>query len=211
MLQLNLNNNTVIILVMTYETIKIIGIPGSLRRGSFNKLLLDNMFRMLPQYGEILDLSRVPVFNQDEESNAPDSVKLLKEKIRDADLIFISTPEYNHGISGVLKNAIDWISRPPSDSPFMWKTVAIMSTFTGSIGGARAQEELRRILEPLGAISVPRPEVIVTNADKKFDSNGRITDQITLKLMEELLRNSLRLATTIKNLTYEPSAILANR
>ncbi|MGC8558396.1 MAG: NADPH-dependent FMN reductase, partial [Nitrososphaeria archaeon] len=146
-----------------------------------------------------LDLKDIPVYNQDDETNTPYSVKLLKEKIRNADLIFITTPEYNHSISGVLKNAIDWLSRPSSENLFEWKTVAVLSASTGMIGGARAQEDLKRIMEPLGAIIVPRPEVILTSADKKFDSNGHITDQIAVQLMSSLIKNSIRLSLALKN------------
>jgi len=194
---------------MNSETIKIIGIPGSLRKNSYNKYLIMNMFEMLPENAEseILDLNGVPIYNQDEEPNAPYSVNLIRKKVRDADLIFISTPEYNHAISGALKNAIDWLSRPPSQSPFAWKTVAVLSASTGSIGGARAQEDLRRILEPLGAIVVPRPEVILTNADKKFDNNGHLVDQEARKLMAELLQNSIRLSLAIKNSMHEQFAL----
>ncbi len=201
MFKLNLYNNTVITTVMISETLKTVGISGSLRKRSYNRLLLENLFSMLPYYvkGEILDLKDIPVYNQDDETNTPYSVKLIKEKIRNADLIFITTPEYNHSISGVLKNAIDWLSRPSLENLFEWKTVAVLSASTGMIGGARAQEDLKRIMEPLGAIIVPRPEVILTSADKKFDSNGHITDQIAVQLMSSLIKNSIRLSLALKN------------
>ncbi|MGC8661360.1 MAG: NADPH-dependent FMN reductase [Nitrososphaeria archaeon] len=194
---------------MSDETFKVIGISGSLRVGSFNRLLLDNMLKMLPEWseGQILDLNGIPVFNQELEYEQPVEVKRLKQKVIKSDLIVLATPEYNHAMSGVLKNALDWLSRPPSDNPFLWKVVAVVSASTGNIGGARAQEDLRNVMASLGAIVVPRPEVILVNADRKFNPGGELTDQVTIKLISDLLNNSIKLALAVKRFSIETLAI----
>ncbi len=185
---------------MSLDKLNVLGIVGSLRKGSYNKLLVENAFMMLPagSYAEIFDISGIPLFNQDIEKDPPEEVRLLKEKIRASDIIFISTPEYNHSYSGVLKNALDWVSRPPIDNPFVSKVVAVFSASTGSIGGSRAQEHLRVVLEALGAYAVPRPEVIITNADKKFSSEGKLADPAASELIRKLVGEAIKLALAIK-------------
>lgn len=194
---------------MNDEAMKIIGIPGSLRVGSFNRMLLANMFKLLPEWseGEILDLNGIPVFNQELEYEQPPEVNRLKQKVIKSDLIVFSTPEYNHSMSGVLKNSLDWLSRPPKDNPFPWKVAVVVSASTGSVGGARAQEDLRRVLASLGAIVVPRPEIIIVNSDKKFNQNSELVDPIAIKLISELLNNAVKLALAVKRIPAETPAI----
>lgn len=177
-----------------------VGIAGSIRRGSYNRLLLRNMLAALPSWVEREELSidQVPPFNQDLEDSPPSPVVYIKERIRRADLLVIATPEYNHSIPGVLKNAIDWISRPPSDNPLSWKAVAIASASTGMVGGARAQEDLRRALASLGAFVVPRPEVILVQADRKFTQSGELTDQAASGFIKALMENAVRLAVALR-------------
>jgi chromate reductase len=124
-----------------FRGLNVLGIPGSLRRGSFNRLLIKNAFMMLPEVSNAImyDISTIPLFNQDLEKDPPESVRDLKEKIRASDIVLISTPDYNHSYSGVLKNAIDWISRPSTENPFVSKVVVIFSASTGSVGGSRVQ------------------------------------------------------------------------
>ncbi len=121
--------------------LKILGFAGSLRVGSYNKALLRAAIELLPDNTtlEIFDLDGVPPFNQDLENDMPTKVKEFKSKIREADAILIATPEYNYSVPGVLKNAIDFASRPYGDNPFNDKPVAIMSASIGMLGGARAQ------------------------------------------------------------------------
>jgi len=183
-----------------FRGLNVLGIPWSLRRGSFNRLLIKNAFMMLPEGSNAImyNISAIPLFNQDLEKDPPESVRDLKEKIRASDIVLISTPEYNHSYSGVLKNAIDWISRPSTENPFVSKVVAIFSASTGSVGGSRAQEHLRVVFNALGALVIPRPEVILVNADKKFSSEGKLIDPVAIELMRQLLKEAVKLAIAVK-------------
>jgi chromate reductase, NAD(P)H dehydrogenase (quinone) len=119
----------------------------------------------------------------------PEKVTEFKSKIREADAILIATPEYNYSIPGVLKNAIDFASRPYGDNPFDDKPVAIMSASIGMLGGARAQYHLRQMFVFLNMHPVNGPEVIVTFAQDKFDANGKLIDETTNKFLKQLLEN----------------------
>lgn len=169
--------------------IQILGFAGSLRKGSFNKSILNAALDLLPPDTtlEIFDLEGIPPFNQDLEKDLPERVKEFKGKIRAADAILIATPEYNYSIPGVLKNAIDWASRPYPDNPFEGKPVAIMSASTGMLGGARAQYHLRQTFVFLDMHPVNRPEVFVTFAPQKIDERGKLTDEQTRKFIGQLL------------------------
>ena len=173
------------------KTVSILGFAGSLRRRSYNKALLRAAFELLPKNAEleIFDLEGIPPFNQDLEKRMPRKVKEFKSKIKAVDAIMIATPEYNYSVSGVLKNAIDWASRPYGDNSFEGKPVAIMSASTGMLGGARAQYHLRQTLAALNMHPVNRPEVIVISARDKISEKGRLQDQRTRKLIKELLKN----------------------
>jgi chromate reductase, NAD(P)H dehydrogenase (quinone) len=169
----------------------VLGFAGSLRRGSYNKYLLRAAADLLPQdlTLEIFDIAGIPTFNQDIEGDMPLKVKEFKSKIREADAVLIATPEYNYSVPGVLKNAIDWASRPYGDNPFNDKPVAIMSASVGMLGGARAQYHLRQIFVFLNMHPVNGPEVIVTFAQNKFDANGKLIDENTTKFLKQLLQN----------------------
>ncbi len=171
------------------KSVSILGFAGSLRKGSYNKALLRAALELLPKGArlEIFDLEGIPLFNQDLETRIPKRVREFKAKIRAADAILIATPEYNYSVSGVLKNAIDWASRPYGDNSLEGKPVAIMSTSIGILGGARAQYHLRQTLVALNVHPVNRPEVIVTLASRKVDEEGRVKDRTTRKLIKELL------------------------
>ena len=138
---------------------------------------------------EIFDLEGIPSFNEDLEDQMPERVKEFKARIRAADAIPIATPEYNYSIPGVLKNAIDWASRPYEDNSFQDKPVAIMSASGGMIGGARAQYHPRQIFVLLNMHPVDTPEVIVTFAGKKIDEKGRAIDGETREKIRELLES----------------------
>lgn len=173
----------------TESAIHLLGIAGSLRRGSFNKALLRSAAELLPQgvTMEILDLEGVPPFNQDLEKDPAPKVRELKEKARAADGVIIATPEYNYSVPGVLKNAIDAASRPYGDNPFDGKPVAIMGASIGMLGTARAQYHLRQTLVFLNMFPLNRPEIMVPFADKKFDEKGRLTDETTRDKVKEMV------------------------
>src|SRR5918911_793334 len=163
--------------------LKFLGFAGSLRVGSYNKALLRAATNLLPENAalEIFDLNGIPPFNQDLEMDMPEKITEFKSKIREAAAILIATPEYNYSVPGVLKNAIDFASRPYGDNPFDEKPVAIMSASVGMLGGARAQYHLRQMFVFLNMHPVNGPEVIVTSAQNKFDSDGNLFDDNTTK------------------------------
>ena len=170
--------------------VKILGIAGSLRKGSFNKAALRSAASLTPRNVtlETFDISSFPLFNQDGENNPPEVIWQFKEKIRAADAILFATPEYNYSVPGVLKNAIDWASRPPGDNAWDGKPVAIMSASIGMIGGARAQYHLRQMFVYLNMYPLNRPEVIIPYAAAKFDCAGTLTDPHTKAKIQELLQ-----------------------
>jgi chromate reductase len=180
--------------------ISILGFAGSLRRGSYNKALLRAASELLPKGTkiEIFDLEGIPPLNQDFETTPPPIVKEFKAKIKAADAILIATPEYNYSFSGVLKNAIDWASRPHGDNSFEGKPAAIMSASIGMLGGARAQYHLRQSFVYLDMHPVNKPEVIVTFAPQKFDEKGNLTDETARKLIQELLENLVEWTLKLK-------------
>ena len=171
--------------------IRILGIAGSLRRGSYNRAALRAATEIAPKGAtvETFELDGIPPFNQDEEQNPPAKVTELKRRIREANAILFVTPEYNWSVSGVLKNAIDWASRPYGDNAFDGKPVAIMSASIGMFGGARAQYHLRQMFVFLNMHPVNGPEVMVTFAQDKFDADGKLVDENTKKYLSQLLQN----------------------
>ena len=171
------------------KKIHILGFAGSLRKQSYNRALLSAANEVAPEDAtlEIFDLEGIPPFNQDLEDKPPEKVKDFKVKIRAADAILIVTPEYNYSIPGVLKNAIDWASRPYGDNAFEGKAVAVMGASIGMLGTARAQYDLRRSFVFLNMYPMNQPEVMVPFAQDKIDSNGRVTDEKTRKKIRELL------------------------
>jgi len=173
------------------KLITILGFAGSLRKNSYNKALLRVAMELVPKRAklEIFDLEGIPPFNQDLESRMSEKVKEFKAKIKRADAILIATPEHNYSIPGILKNAIDWASRPPGDNSFEGKPVAIMSASPGMLGGARAQYHLRQVLVSLNMHAINRPEVIVASADEKIDEKGNLADEKTRKKIRQLLEN----------------------
>jgi chromate reductase len=171
--------------------LKVLGFAGSLRIGSYNKALLRAALGLIPDDMnlEVYDLEGIPPFNQDTEQNMPAKVKDFKIRIREADALLIATPEYNYSVPGVLKNAIDWASRPYGDNPFDGKPVAIMSASVGMLGGARAQYHLRQMCVFLNMYPVNRPEVMVPFSQDRFDANGNLLDNDTKKFLRQLLEN----------------------
>ena len=171
------------------QTVKILGFVGSLRTGSFNKALMRAAVELAPDDAkiEVFDIEGIPPFNQDLESKPPQIVKDFKAKIRKADAILIASPEYNYSVPGVLKNAIDWASRPHGDNAFEGKPVAVMSASIGRLGGARAQYHLRQSFVYLNMHPLNRPEVMMPFAQEHIDTDGKVTDQDTRQLIRKLL------------------------
>lgn len=178
----------------------ILGFAGSLRKGSYNKALLRAAAELLPDEArlEIFDLEGIPPFNQELEKQMPEKVREFKAKIRAADAILIATPEHNYSVPGILKNAIDWASRPYGDNSFEGKPAAIMSASTGMLGGARAQYHLRQIFVFLDMHPVNRPEVFVNFASQKIDEQGKLTDDATRKIIKQLLESLVAWTKSLK-------------
>jgi chromate reductase len=171
------------------SAVRILGIPGSLRRGSYNRAALRAATQLVPAGAtiDIFELDDIPGFNQDEEQNPPAKVVELKRRIREADAMLFVTPEYNYSIPGVLKNAIDWASRPYGDSAWNGKPAAIMGASVGSIATARAQYHLRQMMVFLNMFPINQPEVMIGNAAERFDADGNLTDDTTKELTRQLL------------------------
>jgi len=182
------------------EQIRILGICGSLRRASFNKAALEAATKLVPDGAtiDVFDIDGFPGFNQDDEQNPPEKVVEFKKQIRDADAILFVTPEYNYSVPGVLKNAIDWASRPYGDSAWDGKPAAIMGASIGAIGTARAQYHLRQMMVFLNMFTVNRPEVMIAGAPKGFDAEGNLTDETAKELIRQLLQNLVEWARTIR-------------
>jgi len=169
--------------------LRFLGISGSLRKGSYNTALLKVATGLMPAGAtlEVFDISAIPLYNEDAKAQGfPAPVQLLREKIAAADGLIFATPEYNYSTSGVLKNAIDWASRPP-DQPFNEKAVALMGASGGVLGTARAQYHLRQIGVFLNMRFVNKPEVFVGGAASKFDANGNLTDETAKGLIKQLM------------------------
>jgi len=169
--------------------VKIVGIAGSLRRGSYNRLALRAAEELVPDGAslEALDLPDLPGFDQDREKEPPAAVVEMKARVRAADAVLFVTPEYNYSVPGVLKNAIDWLSRPYGDSAWSGKPAAVMGASVGLFGTARAQYHLRQTLVFLDMPTVNQPEVMIGSAHKRFDESGTLTDETSRKLVTQLL------------------------
>ncbi len=170
-------------------TMNILGISGSLRKGSFNTALLRAASEYLPAGAtlEIQSLGGVPLYNFDvEQAGTPEPVDDLRKRIRASDGLLIATPEYNYSIPGVLKNALDWASRPPKDSPLTRKPIAIMGA-GGMMGTVRAQSHLRQILLYQDSRVMAKPELFVSRGQGKFDETGRLVEEATRQKLEKFL------------------------
>lgn len=175
----------------TRRRVHILGIAGSLRKGSLNRMLLRAAGAALPEGVtlEEFELAGVPVFNQDSEDPLPESVARLKERIEAADAILIATPEYNYSAPGVLKNAIDWASRPQGRNSWQGKPVAVMGASMGLMGTSRAQYHLRQMFVFLDMHPVNKPEVMIASAHQKFDEEGRLTDAKAREMVGRLVES----------------------
>jgi chromate reductase len=168
----------------------ILGIAGSLRKASLNRALLRAAIELAPPdvVIEPADISRIPLYNGDDEANIPPPVAEFKARIRAADAVLFSTPEYNYSIPGVLKNAIDWASRPYGDNVWDGKPVAMMGASPGMLGTARCQYHLRQSFLNLNVIPVTRPEVMLTNATERFDAELKLVDAKSREMVSRLIQ-----------------------
>src|SRR5512135_1513034 len=166
----------------------VLGISGSLRKSSYNTALLRAATGMLPEGMtlELFDLSEIPLYNDDLCTMIPQRVRELRHAITSADALLLATPEYNHSVPGVLKNALDWASRPYRSSPFHGKPTAIVGA-GGSLGTVRAQRHLREILESMKALTVTGPELLVRHPEHKFDAAGNLVDEPTRRQLRAVL------------------------
>lgn len=173
------------------DSLNVIAVSGSLRKASFNTKLLEVLRGRAPDGMniEIYDrMTEIPVFNQDiiDESGFPDAVSALREKVAEADGLLISSPEYNHAVSCVTKNMIDWVSRPP-DQPFKGKPIAVTGAGLGKLGTALGQYSLRHCFVFLDGRVMNIPEVFVGQANQIFDDDGNIGDEATLDFIDQFL------------------------
>jgi chromate reductase len=159
---------------------RVLGISGSLRRDSYNTALLRHVGELLEAEGaqfEIYDgLRDIPPFDEDEEPFPAEAVSRLRQAIENADAVFFATPEYNSSIPGVLKNALDWVSRPFATNAMRNKPVAVVGASAGMFGAVWAQAELRKVLSTMGARVAEGGEVAVGHAEGRFDEAGTLTD-----------------------------------
>ncbi len=170
--------------------LSVLAFAGSLRKGSYNKALLRNARELAPDSLEIsiFDLEGIPLYNADLEAKGdPERVTEFKNAIQSADGVLIATPEYNHGVPAVSKNAVDWASRPPKNAPLNEKPVGIMGASPGQTGTARGQSQLRQAFEFTNSFCMPQPEIMVYRAHEKFDDEGNLTDEKTREYLGKYL------------------------
>jgi len=178
------------------QRLHILGIPGSLRGGSFNRALLRTAGELAGEDAEVeiyQDLERIPPYNEDVRLQGdPAPVQELKDRIRASDAVLIATPEYNYGAPGVLKNAIDWASRPPQETPLRFKPVGIMGASGGAMGTVRAQLALRQCFLFIESYVMLKPEMLVPRAREKFDEQLRLVDEDIREHLRTFLRELAR-------------------
>jgi chromate reductase len=170
---------------------KVVGISGSLRKGSFNTAALRAAQGLAPEGMtiEIAEIGDLPLYNDDlRAAGYPPSAERFRAQLASSDAILFVTPEYNYSVSGVLKNAIDWGSRPPNQ-PFEGKPIAMMGASGGLLGTARAQYHLRQMMVFLNAFPLNKPEVMIGQAGKKFDESGKLIDEPTREFIRKLLES----------------------
>jgi chromate reductase len=172
------------------DQIRVLGVAGSLRKGSYNRALLRAAQMRAPNGMriDVFDLDEVPLYNGDvEAAGDPPGVTKLKDAIRAADGVLFATPEYNHGVPGVMKNAVDWASRPARDAALNGKPVGLIGASPGQVGTARGQSQLRQAFGFTNSYCMPQPEVLVFRAHEKFDDAGELTDEKTAEFLGKYL------------------------
>ena len=175
---------------MSEQNFKICAISGSLRKGAYNIAVLRAAQELAPAgvKFEIVSLADIPLYNEDlrDGTGFPPAVEHLRETARAADALLFATPEYNFSTSGVLKNALDWLSRPPN-RPVSGKVYGVLGASSGLMGTSRAQAHLRQIMVGLNAFTINEPQVFIAGAAQKFDTEGKLTDQGARDLIAQLL------------------------
>ena len=177
---------------MADRTLNVVSICGSLRKGSYNRMVMQALPGLAPQGMQIKEApsyDRFPLYNADVQNSSgfPAEVTTLAATIRDADGVIFVTPEYNFGIPGPLKNAIDWVSRLP-DQPFAGKPIALQSASPGPLGGGRVQYDMRRSMVFLDALTLNKPEIFIGNCAQRIDEKtGQITDAPTRDFIKQQL------------------------
>jgi chromate reductase len=177
---------------MADRTLDVISICGSLRKGSYNRMVMNALPALAPEGMKITEappFTEFPLYNADTQNSTgfPAAVQKLADAIRAADGVIFNTPEYNFGIPGGLKNAIDWVSRL-QNQPFAGKPVALQSASPGPVGGARVQYDLRRTMVFLDALTLNKPEIFIGNCAQRIDDKtGKITDEATAGFIKQQL------------------------
>lgn len=185
------------------ENLDIVGLCGSLRTGSLNRMVLKLAGEVMPRDMGLaaVEIRDIPLFDGDIMTEGfPASVALLRERIRRADGVLIATPEYNFSIPGVLKNTLDWISRG-EDQPFALKPVAILSASPGPLGGARVQYDLRKVMLFMNAQVLTKPEVFIGGAVAKFGASGQCTDDTTREFVRQQMAAFQQWIQAVKRMT----------
>ena len=182
--------------------LKILGISGSIRTGSYNTAILNNIKRIAKEKREleieIFDIKNIPVFNPDDEKIPPQIVIEFKNKIRESDAIIFVSPEYNYSVPGVLKNAIDWATRPYGDNSFEGKAAAIVGASPGMIGTARMQYQLRQIMVFCNMHPINKPEMMINNVHEKIDKEGNLKDTKTEEKIIEMIDSLVNWTVQLK-------------
>jgi chromate reductase, NAD(P)H dehydrogenase (quinone) len=188
--------------MMSDETIRVLAISGSLRKAAFNTALLHAAQELAPEGMSIeiyADLASIPPYDDDiRVVGYPPVVAALRDRVRAADALIFATPEYNRSFPGVLKNAIDWVSRPPAQ-PLDGKPAAVMGAGPGALGTALANYHFRQVLSVLNVHVVPGLEVLVSGAANKFDDQGRLLDESTREFLTKSLVALMRLTKRLKH------------
>jgi len=177
---------------MADRTLNVITICGSLRKASYNRMVMNALPALAPEGMQIREappISEFPLYNADIQNSTgfPAAVQTLAEAIRAADGVILNSPEYNFGVPAPLKNAVDWVSRLPNQ-PFAGKSIALQSASPGPVGGARVQYDLRRSMVFLDALTLNKPEIFIGNCAQRIDDKtGKITDETTIGLVRQQL------------------------
>jgi chromate reductase len=174
---------------LEHQHIRILGIAGSTREGSYNGMALAAAARLLPPGStlDVFELHDMPLYAQELEGRMPALVSRLKDQIETADAILFATPEHNASIPAVLKSTIDWASRPQGRNSWSGKVGAVIGASPGALGTVRAQGHLRQIMAALGMVVVGHPDVLIGIAQEKFGVNGNLIDEKARALLGQLM------------------------
>jgi chromate reductase len=183
------------------KTVSILGIAGSIPGQSFNRTVLRAATQLAPEGAtiDIFEIDGIPLFNENAEQDPPNKVMELKGRIREADAVLFVTPEYNYSIPGVLKNAIDWASRPYGGSAWTGKPAAVVGATTGALGTALAPYHLRQVMVSLNMFPLNQPEVMIGAANECFDTVGKLTDEETREYVGVVVQDLVDWTRRIRN------------